>query len=269
MPLCEPKTYTVNLNHSGKVATVLSIKKSDAAQLSPSIMNQMPPAARAQMEDIYKGGAVLFQFEDGTKLDTCAVIGFRKLSDNLDLVPGQAIASAPASSKPDVSGTGSAPSATASAPTAASVASAPQECPVVVTKISSGSGGFGHGLAEALTTSEFQRQVDETTHGGAGKHYLDMRMRNNSQRPVAAIESVVVYSNKMGDEAVSTTLMSQNDSPIKPGQEYKSSYMDREEWTQNGAGEVTVYIKRVRFTDSTKWQDDSSHSCSLSDKTNK
>lgn len=65
--------------------------------------------------------------------------------------------------------------------------------------------------------ANFQRQLDETAHGGHGKHYLDMRMRNNSSKPVAGIESVVLYSNKMGDETLRDTLDSQNTKPIKPG----------------------------------------------------
>jgi len=145
-------------------------------------------------------------------------------------------------------------------------APAAQECPVIVTKVTSGDGGFGHALAEGLTTSEFQRQLDTTTHGGHDKHYLDMRMRNNSSKSIAAIESVVVYANKMGDETTRDTLISQNTKPIKPGDEHKSYSMDRTERTQNGAGQVTLYISRVRFEDNTFWQDNGSHSCSLSNK---
>jgi len=136
----------------------------------------------------------------------------------------------------------------------------------VVTKVTSGDGGFGHALAEGLTTSEFQRQLDQTAHGGHSKHYLDMRMRNNSSKPIAAIESVVVYANKMGDETMRDTLVSQNTKPIKPGEEHKSYAMDRAERTQNGTGDVILYISRVRFEDNTFWQDNGSHSCSLSNK---
>jgi hypothetical protein len=121
-------------------------------------------------------------------------------------------------------------------------------------------------MADGMTNSEFQRQLDQTTHGGRSKHYLDMRMRNNGSKPVAAVESVVIYANKMGDETTRDTLVSQNTKPIKPGAELKSYAMDRSESAQNGVGEVTLYVSRVRFEDGNFWTDNGSHSCALTNK---
>jgi hypothetical protein len=266
MSLCVPKTFNTNLTYSGKTATVVSLKPGNIRKLPPSVMNRMAPDMRERLLDLQNGGILLFQFEDGTQLDNCAAMGPKALSENLELAPGETITSA----QPAVTATSSpqpaAALSTAGTSTVPAVSTAPQECPVVVTKVTSGSGGFGHALAEGLTTSEFQRQLDQTEHGGHSKHYLDMRMRNSSSKPIAAIESVVVYSNKMGDETTHDTLLSQNTKPIKPGEELKSYSMDRSESTQNGTGNVTLYIGRVRFEDNTFWQDNGSHSCSLSNK---
>ena len=276
LPLCVPKTFTTNLTYSGKTATVVSLKPGTMHKFSPSVMSRMTPEMREQLEDLQKGGMLLFQFEDGTQLDTCAALGPKTISPNLELAPGETIAApanqvaaaAPSSPQSSIAAPAAGSPAAASLVSASSAAASktPQECPVVVTKVTSGDGGFGHALAEGLTTSEFQRQLDQTTHGGHSKHYLDMRMRNNSSKPIAAIESVVVYANKMGDETMRDTLVSQNTKPIKPGEEHKSYAMDRAERTQNGTGDVILYISRVRFEDNTFWQDNGSHSCSLSNK---
>ena len=133
----------------------------------------------------------------------------------------------------------------------------------MMTKVTSTDGGFGHALADAMTTSEFERDVDKASHGGKAKHYLDMRERNNTQKEIKAIENVVVYANVMGDESLRDTLLSQNTKPIKPGEELKSYFMDRSLQTANGNGDVTVYVQRVRFVDDTFWQDNGSHSCAM------
>jgi hypothetical protein len=271
IPLCVPKTFNTNLTYSGKTATVVSLKPGNMPRFSPSVLSRMAPDMRAKMEDMQKGGILLFQFEDGIQLDSCAAMGPKMLSDNLELAPGETIA--PPAAQPATSAAAQAnPAALVSGAPSASPApasatpSTPQECPVVVTKVTSGDGGFGHALAEGMTTSEFQRQLDQTAHGGNSKHYLDMRMRNNSSKPIAAIESVVIYTNKMGDETTRDTLVSQNPKPIKPGEEHKSYSMDRSEKMQNGVGNVILFVSRVRFEDNTFWQDNGSHSCSLSSK---
>ncbi len=273
MPLCVPKTFNTNLTYSGKTATVVSLKPGNMHKLSANVLNRMAPDMRARLEDMQKGGILLFQFEDGTQLDSCAAMGPKTISENLELAPGETIATsaaqpgAAAGLQPQGNPVAPGPehaanSGTASAPSSA----APQDCPVVITKVASTDGGFGHALADAMTTSEFQRQLDQTTHGGQSKHYLDMRLRNNSSKHIAGIESVVIYRNKMGDETTRDTLVSQNTKPIKPGEEHKSYAMDRSERVQNGAGNLTLYISRVRFEDNTFWQDNGSHSCSMSNK---
>ena len=257
LPLCEPKTFVVNMTYAGKQATVISFVKAAVAQVPPNVANQMAPSLLALMEDSRKGGVLLFQFEGGMKLDTCVAQGLKQIADNLELVAGQTM-----TPEPIKQSIASSVNATASQPNAASTP--PQECPLVVTKITSGDGGLRNAFAEALTTSEFQRQLDETMHDGKKKHFLGVRIRNNSQKRVLAFESVVVYSNKMGDETLRNTLMSQNTKPLAPGQDYKSYAMDREEYTQTGAGQVSLHISRVRFDDNTFWLDNGSHSCSLS-----
>jgi hypothetical protein len=253
LPLCEPGTFTVDRVHAGKQATVVSAKPTKYPPMSQAVLNRLTPEMRSMLEDQRKAATLVLQFEDGMKLDTCAPIGPKKLAENLELAPGQTL-------DPVAIGNPSSSLAVSSAN------APPQECPVAVTKVTSSDGGFGHGLADALTTSEFERQLDKTTHGGKEKHYLDMRMQNNSSKPIRAIESVVVYANVMGDESLRDTLLSQNKNPIKPGDEHKSYFMDRSLQSANGRGDVTVYVSRVRFEDNTFWQDNGSHSCSLTSK---
>ncbi len=89
MPLCQPGTYTVVLAYAGKQAKVISLKPSNIAYLSKKTMSRLAPDARAILEDAQKGATVLVQFEDGTKLDTCAPVGPRKLSTYFELAPGE------------------------------------------------------------------------------------------------------------------------------------------------------------------------------------
>lgn len=258
LPLCVPNTYTPNLSYAGKPATVLSIKENPQIyKLSPEILSRIPSNFRSMMEDQAKGGTVLFQFEDGTQLDTCTLVGPNVLSQSVELAAGETIT--PPAEKVTEAGL-----STSSSPSLGSSVTLPaQQCPVVVTSLSSGF-SLLHSFADALTTSEFERQVDKAANGGQDKHYLDMRMRNASEKPIAGFEIVTAYANKMGDRTNSATQISQNTSDIKPGEELKTYTMDRGAQSLNGVGTVTVYISRVRFSDNTFWQDDGSHSCSRS-----
>jgi hypothetical protein len=249
MPLCQPGTYTADLAHAGKRATVVSVKPNTMMPaLSPTVMSRLPPETRAMIEDQQRAATLLLLFEDGTKLDTCAPVGPKKLAEYLELAPGQTLM--PVSQ------------VTPTQPVSAAAVT-PQECPVVVTKVTSSEGGFGHGLVDDLTTSEYERQTDKVIHEGQKKHYLDMRMLNKSTKPIRAVESVVVYSDVMGAETKHEALVSQNNKPIKPGQEYNSSIMDRSLQSANGLGDVTVYVEKLRYSDNTFWQDNGSHSCKL------
>ncbi len=96
MPLCQPGTYTPDIAHAGKQATVISAKPNNAIPaLSPKVMSRLAPEARALIEDQQKAATLLLQFEDGTKLDSCAPIPPKALSDYLELVPGQTVQSTP------------------------------------------------------------------------------------------------------------------------------------------------------------------------------
>ncbi|MGN6057468.1 MAG: hypothetical protein ACTHOI_02645 [Sphingomicrobium sp.] len=247
LALCVPNTFQPNLTYAGQTATVVGFKPYQ--MLNNVALTGLPPSARAMIENIRKGGTLLLQFGDGTKLDTCAPQGSNQLSPNLDLAPGETIQTVHAAP-------------TVVAGPAAAAAAATQSCPVTVIKVSSGD-SFGHVLLDAITTSEFQRQLDETTHGGVGKHYLDIQVRNDSGKPIKAFEFSAVYADKMGDESTSATFVSQNDKSIAAGALYKASAMDRALLMQNGSGEVTVYVARVRFGDDSFWQDNGSRSCRL------
>lgn len=248
--LCEPKSFGMKLEYAGKKATVVSFEANATfPKLSPDVMSRMPPASRTLVEDAMRGGTMTFEFRDGKRLDTCGLAGLSALKQNLELVPGQTIA------LPSVSEKQSQP------PAQIAGTAGPQECPVQVSDLSSGV-SFGHALLEALTMSQFQRQLDETVHGS--RHYLDMEVRNESDRPVAAVEMVATYANNMGDEVGSATYISQNEDPINPGDEYKANAMDRSQWSASGVGKVTLHIQRVRFADNTFWQDNGTRSCSRS-----
>lgn len=256
--LCVPNTFQANLNYAGKTATVVGFKPNQT--LSSVNLGMIPASARAMIENQKKGGVLVLQFEDGTKLDTCAPQGSNQLSANLDLAPGETLPIGSVGQSP-IPSTTSAMNGFAGAP-AATAASSPQACPVDVIKVSAGD-SFGHMLVDALTTSELQRQIDEVNHGGVGKHYLDVQFRNDSGKPVRAFEFSAVYANSMGDEGASATFQSQNGKSIRPAAIFKTYAMDREFLMQNGRGDVTVYVDRVRFEDDSLWQDNGSRSCAL------
>ena len=242
IPLCSPGTFTTVLTFAGKQATVVSLKPSNIAipSLPQSTMNRLPLETRAMLEDAQKGAVILVKFEDGTTLDTCGPVTPRNWTTFLELVPGQDLG----------------PAVPVAAPVAAPVPpSLPaQKCPVSVVKATSTNGGFRHALVAAAAREPYSG------------HYLDIRMRNNSQQPVKAIEALAAYSNAMGDEGASQTILSQNDKSIPPGGEYLGYTADVLEQWLNGKGEVTVYVNRVRFEDNTFWQDNGSHSCALTTK---
>jgi len=257
LPLCVPNTYQPNLAYAGKAARVIELKR-DRALTNLSTAN-LPPNSRAMVENLKKGGLLVLQFEDGTKLDTCAPQGSDQLSSNLEVAPGETVTvstSTPSSDMTRSIGTN------VYATPEARFAAAPQSCPMAVIKASSGY-SFGHMLVDVLTTSELQRQIDEVNHGGVEKHYLDVQVRNDSGKPVRAFEFSAAYSDRMGDESTSASFVSQNNKPIRAGDVYKTSAMDREFMMQNGRGDVTLYIARVRFEDDTQWQDNGSRSCGL------
>jgi hypothetical protein len=93
MPLCEPGTYNHVIAYAGKQATVLSAKPSQTMPaISQKVLAKMPPEARAMVEDQQKAATVLVQFEDGTKLDTCAPIGPAQILQYFELAEGETLA---------------------------------------------------------------------------------------------------------------------------------------------------------------------------------
>jgi hypothetical protein len=246
MPLCVPNTYTVNLTYAGKHATVVSFTQSPAIARMGATMNRIPANMRATMQDASRGGKLTFRFEDGTVLDTCGDMMLGQLAPNLELAPGETIAL---------------PAASGVAAAAADPPGAPQQCPLIVTDLSSGL-SQRHALVDALTTSELERQIDAAQNGGADKTYLDLRVRNDSQKTISAFEYAAVYRNSMGEETTSSTYVSQNTQSIKPGGFSKTYAMDRAERSENGAGDVKVYITRAHFNDNSLWEDNGSQSCS-------
>jgi hypothetical protein len=249
--LCQPGTFTAVFTYAGKPATVVSLKPKKMQRIPPSAMNRIP---QGQMRELLegKGATILVKFEDGTELDSCAAITPSTLADFFELVGGQRPERAPASPTP--------------IPSTPTLSLAPQECPVSVVKATSTDGGFRHALAEGLTTSQFERDLEKARNGGRDAHYLDTRMRNDSQKPIKAIEAFAVYSDKMGDQSARQTILSQNDKSVPPKGDYRGYIVDTSEVLRNGKGEVIVYVNRVRFEDNTFWQDNGSHSCTLTTK---
>jgi hypothetical protein len=92
IPLCQPGTYNTLLTYSGKQATVVSLKPFKLPYpISQAVLNKMTPEARAMIEDQMKAATLLLQFDDGTKLDTCAPVGPSRFSDSFELAPGQTL----------------------------------------------------------------------------------------------------------------------------------------------------------------------------------
>jgi hypothetical protein len=248
--LCEPSTFNAVLAYAGKPATVVSVKRKKIQPVSRNILNRLPQGeARELLEG--KGATILVKLENGTQLDSCAPITPSRLADYFELVPGQTVERAAVDPVSPRVVPGSLPS---------------QACPVSVVKATSTDGGFRHVLADGLTKSQFERDVERARNGGHEAHYLDTRMRNDSLKPVKAIEAFVVYADKMGDQGARQTILSQNDKSVPPRGEYRGYSVDTSERWSNGKGEVTVYVNRVRFEDDTFWQDNGSHSCALTSK---
>lgn len=255
MPLCTPKTYSVNLSYAGRTAKVVSFTRNDSLDRVKGQLQSLPAPTQALMSDQMNGGLVLFEFGDGTRLDNCGNIGRSTIAAQLELAPGETIA------LPDKAQTTFAAAREQSESLPTYGAAVPQKCPVIVVGLSSGV-SLTHMFVEALTTSEFERQVDETIHNGQTKHYLDVRVQNESEKRVSAFEFGTIYTNRMGDETTSATFVSQNPRAIKPGDVSKTSTMDRDPLAQTGSGQVKVYIGRIRFDDGSSWLDDGTRSCS-------
>lgn len=98
MPLCVPKTYSVNLTYAGKPATVVSYAKDP--MLARTNVNRMPSSMRPMMGDALRGGSLTFRFDDGTVLDTCGNMVFSQLAPNMDLIQGDATAQPTAPNAP-------------------------------------------------------------------------------------------------------------------------------------------------------------------------
>ena len=253
--LCVPRSYTPKLSYSGKDATVIAFTKNRQLDSVKATLAFMPANVRPMMDDLLKGGTLEFQFDDGTKLDSCADLGFAAISAQLEIAAGDTVI------VPSDSHAGLSVAQPSAVETKSPPLNSPTQCPITITKLSSGN-SFSHMLADALTTSEFQRQVDLTLHNGTDKHYLDVQTRNDSGQLVSAFEFNAVYLNAMGDESVSTAYVSRNAHPIKPGESFKTFAMDRSQLSLNGVGKVKLYISRVRFEDGSLWTDDGTRSCS-------
>ena len=91
LPLCEPRTYTVDFQHAGMEATVLSANASSTRVLPKSVLDKVSPAMRDIMLDQQKAALLLLQFGDGAKRDTCAAIGPKKLAEYIELAPGETL----------------------------------------------------------------------------------------------------------------------------------------------------------------------------------
>jgi len=245
IPLCVPNTYSANMTYGGKLATVVSFAPNAMLARNAANLSRLPPNMRTTMNDARQGGRLTFRFEDGTILDTCGDLMLSQLAPNMQLAPGETIAL---------------PEMPSGALAAAGPATPPQQCPLTVMGLSSGL-SFGHALVDALTNSELQRRFDSAQDGGAGKNYLDVRLRNDGQKSIKGFEYTAVYRNNMGDETTSPTYLSQNTQSIKPGASFKAYTMDSFERSQNGVGDVKVYISRIHFDDDTMWEDNGSHSC--------
>ena len=72
-------------------ATVLSAKPSKAPALPKSVLDKLSPDLRDMMLDQQKAALLLVQFDDGTKRDTCAAFGPKKLTEYVELAPGQVL----------------------------------------------------------------------------------------------------------------------------------------------------------------------------------
>jgi hypothetical protein len=244
MPFYVPGTYQAIPNtYAGQEATIIEVK--------PSAMMAALPTLKA--------ATVVIQFADGTKADTGGLpVMPTTFAMYLELIPAPtAVATTP---NPIIA---AAPIVTSPATRSIPLSVPNQECPVIVTKATSTNGGFSHALLEALTKSEFQRAVEKVNNGFNEPHFLDIRMRNKSNKNIRAIEAYAVYANVMGDEGETRIITSQNDKIIKPGGEHIGYSYDTTTRQENGKGDVTVYVNRIRYDDNTFWQDNGSHSCSL------
>lgn len=252
LPLCTPHTYSADLSRAGQMATIIDFQPSEIV-FSDSMARRLPSNLQKTMEDAAHGGMVTFSFNDGTKLDTCGKLLQSQLTSEIDLKTGGNL--------PLVKPEQLLSPPNASSATVREASSKPESCPVRISRVASSGSNFGHMLIDQLTTSEFERQVDQVAHEGASKHYLDIKLINSSDKFIDGIELIAVYKNKLGDEISSQTIVPQNTKAVAPGKDVTAFAMDRSEVQQSGIGSVSVYVSRVKFASGELWQDNGSHGC--------
>jgi len=259
MPFFQPGTYTpISNSYAGQTAQIIEIKPSAVYASMPKLtakqMASLPPESRINIENVRSACTIVIKFSDGTIADTGAIpVMSNTLASYLDVLQEEASAPALGGTLPPKASTGTKPDTTL--PNG--------DCPLVITKATSSNGGFGHALADALTKSEFEMAVERASAGGKDPHYLDVRMRNESGKKVRAIEAFVTYADAMGDSGPEIKLLSQNPKDIDPRGEYRGYSVDTEQRSENGIGDVTVFLSRVRYEDNSFWRDNGSHSCAL------
>src|SRR5271166_1525816 len=148
MPFYQPGTYQAIPNtYAGQTVTIIDVKPSamyaSIPRLTARQMASLPPQSRENIENVRNASTLVVQFADGTKADTGAMpVMPSNLPSYLEVIGD------PVGSSPAVVTSRASPVANPSA--SPPVALAKQECPVVVTKATSTSGGFGHALADSL-----------------------------------------------------------------------------------------------------------------------
>ena len=235
--LCQPGTFNAVLSYAGKTATVLAVTPKNMPQIPQSAMNRIP---QGQMRELLegKGAILLFKFEDGTELDSCAAITPSTMSDFLALVPGQTIEPAP---RP----------ITSNAPP-----TQPQDCPVSIANLTTGN-SFKASMLVSMESQGSSRSI--------GKSFLTVKYQNDSSKEVTGIRFRVSYFNSVQEVQHVSDVITPTGAKLKPK---KSFSVVQPDWVFVGTEKMQLagWVDKVVFADGTSWIDDGTHACKATSK---
>jgi len=188
----------------------------------------MAPDARALVEDQARAATLLIEFADGTKLDTCAPYGPKKISEYLTLAPGEALTPPPSES-----------------PVAPQTS---QLCPVVITK-----------LTEAPVGSLNKTTLAAAIVGNRDVGHVGINYQNQSDREVLTVRFGLGYVNTM-HELDHIEFADTREHKVKPGKSF-GLITSTGNWSLGDPTKHVAWVEKILFVDGTYWNDNGSRSC--------
>jgi hypothetical protein len=235
--LCQPGTFNAVLTYAGKTATVQTVTPKVMPKMPSGAMNRIP---EGQMRELLegKGAIILFKFEDGTELDSCAAITPSTLSDFIALVPGQTLEPAPRPTTPNPPPT------------------QPQDCPVSIANLTTGN-SFKASMLVSMESQGNSRSI--------GKSFLTVKYQNDSNKEVTGIRFRVSYFNSVQEIQHVSDVITPTGAKLKPK---KSFSVVQPDWVFVGTEKMQLagWVDKVVFADGTSWSDGGTHACKATSK---